>query len=169
MITSTERGTGESISVGMAEIGIAFGPNDVLIARGVGSCVIVCAWDPKTGVGAMAHVVQPRDPAATVTGNVRYADQAVPVLLEQLQTAGAERRRLVIKLAGGASLLQQTRRNGEEPLGTQNVRAVEAALLRYALVARGSSVGGTFGRTVTLELATGRLRVRTLGQGETVI
>jgi chemotaxis protein CheD len=161
--------TAEATAVGMAEIGICFGPDGVLIARGVGSCVIVCAWDPTTRVGGMAHVVQPRDPAAGETGNIRYADQAVPVLLGRLRSAGAEDHRLVIKLAGGASLLLQTRRTGDEPLGTQNVRAVEAALLRYGLLARASSVEGTCGRTVTLDLATGQLHVRTLGQGETVL
>jgi chemotaxis protein CheD len=161
--------TPEATAVGMAEIGIGFGPDAVLIARGVGSCVIVCAWDPKTRVGGMAHVVQPTDPAAGATGNVRYADQAVPTLLERLRSAGAEPHRLVIKLAGGASLLLQTRRAGEEPLGTQNTRAVEAALLRHGLLARASSVGGTCGRTVTLDLATGQLRVRTLGQGESLL
>jgi chemotaxis protein CheD len=165
---ATQR-TGEATSVGMAEIGICFGPDEVLIARGIGSCVIVCAWDPRSRIGGMAHVVQPRDPAARTTGNIRYADQAVPVLLDRLRSAGTEQRRLVIKLAGGASLLMQTRRIGEEPLGTQNVRAVEAALLSHGLVARASSVGGTCGRTVTLDLATGQLHVRTLGQGETVL
>lgn len=167
MITAPR--TAEATAVGMAEIGIAFGPDEVLIARGVGSCVIVCAWDPKARVGGMAHVVQPRDPAARVTGNIRYADQAVPVLLERLRASGAEHHRLVIKLAGGASLLQPTRRAGEEPLGTQNVRAVEAALLKQRLLPRASNVGGTHGRTVTLELRTGQLHVRTLGQGETVL
>jgi chemotaxis protein CheD len=163
------RRTTEATAVGMAEIGICLGPDEVLIARGVGSCVIVCAWDPKTRIGGMAHVVQPRDPAPLGTGNLRYADQAVPALLGRLCSAGAERQRLVIKLAGGASMLLQKRRPGDEPLGTQNVRAVEAALLAHGLMARASSVGGTCGRSVTLDLATGQLHVRTLGQGETVL
>jgi chemotaxis protein CheD len=151
--------------VGLAEIGLAAGPDGQLVAHGVGSCVIVCAWDPASRVAGMAHVVQPHSLPSATAGSARYADLAVPALLARMRDAGADAARLVVKLVGGASVLRPLAALGE-PLGALNVRAVEAALDKEGIRPRASDVGGTHGRTATFDAATGRLHVKTLGLGE---
>jgi chemotaxis protein CheD len=154
-----------ALPVGLAEIGLAFGDEGQLVAHGVGSCVIVCAWDAANRIAGMAHVVQPQSGPTAAAGSARYADRAVPALVAQMRAAGANPARLVVKLVGGASVLRPLAVCGE-PLGGLNARAVEAALAKEGLRPHASDVGGTHGRTATFDAATGRLHVRTLGLGE---
>jgi chemotaxis protein CheD len=154
-----------AIPVGLAAIGVTSSTECQLVAHGVGSCVIVCAWDPVSRLAGMAHVVQPHSPPTAATGTARYADRAVPALLAQMRAAGADPARLVVKLIGGASVLRPPM-GGAEPLGMLNVRAVESALAKQGIRPQASDVGGTHGRTATFDAATGRLHVKTLGLGE---
>ena len=49
---------GNTIAVGMGEVKVAKFP-DSLAAYGVGSCVIVFMYDPKTKCGGGAHIMLP--------------------------------------------------------------------------------------------------------------
>jgi chemotaxis protein CheD len=154
-----------AIPVGLAAIGVSSDAECQLVAHGVGSCVIVCAWDPVSRIAGMAHVVQPQSPAAAPADTARYADRAVPALLARMRAAGADPTRLLVKLVGGASVLRPPI-GGSEPLGLLNIRAVEAALAKQGIRPQASDVGGTHGRTAPFAAATGRLHVKTLGLGE---
>lgn len=78
-------------------------PDAVLICYGIGSCIAVSAFDPVAKVGAMAHIVLPvSNNAISSSLPVKFADVAIPLTLEKMEEAGAERSRIVIKIAGGA-------------------------------------------------------------------
>lgn len=148
-----------SVAVGLGEVKTGRDTANTLVAYGVGSCVIVCAWDPIARAGGMAHVVLPvsldgSDPDG------RYADHAVPMLVEQLVALGALARRLVVKLAGGAGVIGP---NAGEPVGDRNVRAVEEVLARHNLRVVAADVGGSHGRTVRFDPSNGRVVVKRLG------
>lgn len=153
-------------AVGLGGMAISRAPGDVLAAYGVGSCVILCAWDGLARVAGMAHIVQPRSPENAVA-SAWYADAAVPTLVGHLRSAGATAARLVVKMAGGASLLQPAQRADRQTIGDLNARAVQDALAGQGLRLAASDLGGAHGRTVLLDVASGRVVVKTLGQGET--
>lgn len=155
------------IAVGLSEVKVTRGPDAVLVAYGLGSCVALCAWDPASRIAGMAHIVLPRSPRAGA-GDTRYADRAVPELLERLTDDGAPLARLVLRMAGGASLLSTSAPEAES-LGCQNSRAVLAALAGFGLGVSAADVGGKHGRTVTLDPTTGSVVVRTLGRGEVML
>jgi hypothetical protein len=100
-----------AIPVGLAAIGVSSDAECQLVAHGVGSCVIVCAWDPVSRIAGMAHVVQPQSPAAAPADTARYADRAVPALLARMRAAGADPTHLLVKLVGGASVLRPASRS----------------------------------------------------------
>src|SRR3954453_14838404 len=90
-------------SVRMGEMSVGFGAGAELVARGLGSCIGLALVDRVAGVAGLAHIVLPeaQDKQAT-TG--KFADLAVPELIDQMCTAGASRRRLEAAIAGGAKM-----------------------------------------------------------------
>ena len=77
----------------------------VLVTLGLGSCVAIMLHDAAARVGGMAHVLLPsKSLARDETNAAKFPETAVPMLVERLRGLGAEPRRLVAKLAGGASM-----------------------------------------------------------------
>ena len=74
----------------------------------LGSCVSTCLWDPVARVGGMNHFMLPGDgaaPSATWAASARFGVYAMEVLINQMTRLGADRRRLVAKVFGGARVL----------------------------------------------------------------
>ena len=150
------------IHVGIGELAASKDKNTVLVAYGLGSCVGISAFDAQAGVAAMVHVLLPasegkpgdaREPA-------RFADLGVAALLARCQELGALKVRLIIKIAGGASVLGVS--NGEKfKIGERNAEAVKEHLKRQGLRASVEDLGGTKGRTLELHVAGGKTFVRT--------
>jgi chemotaxis protein CheD len=151
--------------VGIGQLELSDRPEQPLVAIGVGSCIIVCAWDRSRRLGGMAHVVQPRSSHGRASGDARYADQAVPLLLRRMAEQGARTGGLIVKIVGGAAVLFGAPPGGE-PLGLQNAQAVEHALSRFGLPVAAREVGGRHGRTVVFDPGTGEVLIRPLGHGE---
>ena len=150
--------------VGMAEVKITRCTDDVLIALGLGSCIGVCAFDPQTGVAGMAHIVLPES-AGHVASPGKFADTAIPLLMEEMSRRGALISRIRVALAGGAQLFAF---NGSGPrleIGPRNAAAVQEQLQKRQITVVATDLGGNTGRTVHL-FADGRMMVKTIGQGE---
>lgn len=157
---------GQTIMVGMAEIKIAVGSEDILAALGLGSCIGVCAYDPLMRVAGMAHVVLPESLGAGADPAGKYADTAIPALLEEMQRAGAAPGRICIAIAGGAQLFTFAGATPRLDIGQRNMVAVMKSLEKYSLNVVAQDTGGNAGRTVHLFVGDGRVRVKTIGQGE---
>lgn len=136
-----------------------------LIAYSLGSCVAICLYDPVSRAAAMAHVVLPAAPASGPGATPgKFADTAVPALVEALLGDGASPTRLHCWLAGGAAVLCL---GGSLPnIGQRNAEAARAALARARIPVRGEALGGHRGRTVRLLAGTGRVLVRTVSGPE---
>ncbi|MBS1241988.1 MAG: hypothetical protein H6R40_1415 [Gemmatimonadetes bacterium] len=157
--------TGRPIAVGMAELAVARAP-ERLAALGLGSCVALALYDPAVRVGGMAHVLLPAPPPGTanpVPG--RYAQTAVPLLVAQLEAAGADRGRLVARLAGGAAMFVGLAPPGAIQTGDRNILAVREALSAAGIPIAGEWVGGDFGRSLVFDLASGRVEVASVRHG----
>src|SRR2546423_15144484 len=91
------------LSVGIGEVKSSADATDVLVARGLGSCIGLALVDPAQGVAGLAHIMLPDSVEAGKSG-LRYADCAVPALLDMLLELGAKRHRLSVALVGGAQM-----------------------------------------------------------------
>ncbi len=137
----------------------------VLVTLGLGSCVAIMLHDPGVPAGAMAHVLLPsRSLARDHSNPAKFPETAVPLLVERLRALGATPGRLVAKLAGGASMFSQLLQPGTIQMGERNVVASRAALRAAGIPVVREAVGGTVGRTVRFDVASGAVDVRSVGQ-----
>jgi chemotaxis protein CheD len=158
--------------VGMAEIKVA-GPGQpsrpapsVLTALGLGSCIGICAYDRVARIAGMAHVVLPESGGGQAESPGKFADTAIPALLEEMRRLGAIPARLSIAIAGGAQLFSFGAGASRLEIGARNAQRVLEGLQKHRLEVSAKDVGGNAGRTVQLFVEDGRVRVKTIGRGE---
>jgi chemotaxis protein CheD len=113
------------------------------LAAAVDSSVLVCLWDVEERMGGACHFVEPTG-ALDALEPGRYGNRAIAVLLDELEAAGCDRRRLRAKLFGGADA-----RAGSD-LGARNVAVAEQLLDALDIPVVGADTGGARPRKVTL-------------------
>ena len=142
----------------------------VLVTLGLGSCVAIMLHDPQTKTGAMAHVLLPSTSLARdLTNRAKFPETAVPLLIERLKALGADPRRLVAKLAGGARMFSQLVTPGTIQMGERNVLASRSALRAASIPVIREAVGGDRGRSVRFYMKDGRVEIRSVGADADVI
>lgn len=158
------------IRVGMADLAVTHNPG-ILVTVGLGSCVGIVCYDPRAKLGGMAHAMLPcRNSSRARENPAKFADSALPLLVEELTRLGARHQRLEARLVGGAQMFT-TRGQGSEILriGEKNVEAALEALRQAKIRLVAQDTGGDYGRTVHFDTSTGQLRVRTMAQGEKIL
>ena len=159
----------KEIVVTVADWAADVGPVD-LVTLGLGSCVAIMLYDKDTRAGAMAHVLLPsRSLARDAANPAKFPETAVPLLIQRLTQLGADPRRLVAKLAGGASMFANIMTPGSIQMGERNIVASRNALRAAAVPITAEAVGGGGGRSVRFHLADGRVEIRTVGADAGVI
>lgn len=153
----------------MADWAAAQGTHD-LLTLGLGSCVAIMLYDQETKIGGMAHVLLPsRSLARDATNPAKFPETAVPLLIQRLTQLGADPRRLVAKLAGGASMFAALMTPGTIQMGERNIVASRNALRDAAIPIVAEAVGGGQGRSVRFHLADGSIEIRTVGADVTIL
>ena len=135
--------------------------DDIMIVTVLGSCVSACLWDPKLRIGGMNHFMLPGDSAASsgVT-SATLGLYAMEVLINRMLKLGAERKRLVAKVFGGASVLE-----GMDALnvGTQNGAFALEFLAEEGIPVAAQDLYDVCPRKVYFFTATGKVMVKRLG------
>lgn len=149
---------GDSHNVLIGAIDIAHAPDHLVSV--LGSCIALVLFDPFAGIAGMAHVLLPDSRGDRTSTPGKYADTAVPALIESLMVHGALRSRLQAQLAGGARMFGAA--SATIDIGTANVRAVSAALAAANVPVAHLDVGGGQGRKAHFDIAKGRMSVQTL-------
>ncbi|MGH2634307.1 MAG: chemotaxis protein CheD [Tepidiformaceae bacterium] len=150
------------VSIGIAEIVVSREPAEILVAYGLGSCVGVTVFDAEGRLGGMAHVLLPASEGRTPgpAEPARFADCGIDALLQLFTDAGAIKRRLIVKIAGGGSVLGPA--NAQKfKIGERNAEAIKERLRHHGLSVVSSELGGVTGRTLELHVASGKTFVRT--------
>ncbi len=139
-----------------------------LVTVGLGSCVAIAIHDPLAKVAGLAHVLLPDPIGATAAEHpAKFATTAVPLLLSEMRALGAKGP-FTAKIAGGASLFGALLSTGGS-MGGRNVAATRTALEKARVEVKAEDVGGTAGRTVVLDVASGKLTVKSVQRGDRVI
>jgi chemotaxis protein CheD len=154
-----------NIAVGLGELHVTKDPDAVLICYGIGSCIAVSAFDPVAKVGAMAHIVLPvSNNCISSSLPVKFADATIPLTVEKMEKAGAERSRMVIKIAGGAKMLRGVKAGSILNIGERNIVAVNEAINKLGLRIHAQDIRGNWGRCLWLYISSGQTRVKTAEQ-----
>jgi chemotaxis protein CheD len=154
-----------SLTVGLGEIHISTTPQDVLVAFGLGSCVGVGVYDPVAHVAGLLHAVLP-EANGSEPPSAKYVNTGIPLLLEQVEKAGALRARLTVRMAGGANMLTAPGFTQSFDIGARNIAAAHAKLQQLGLRLAAEEVGGNVGRTVRLYSSDGKMTIRSMGNPE---
>lgn len=148
----------EEVRVDMAEMKVENRPIELVTS--VGSCIAICMYDQKNRCGGLAHIMLP---TAAIAPNEqlpsKYADTAVPALIEGIQKIAKKEGCLSAKMVGGANMFSNIKNNTLE-IGAKNIVAVRETLGNYGVRLTGVDVGGTHGRRVSFNVETGVTSVR---------
>lgn len=146
--------------VGMADLNIGRAP-DILTTVGLGSCIGLTLYDPVTKVGGLVHYMLPDSKAVTNNSNIaKFADTGVQELLKRVTMAGANRGRLVAKIAGGAKMFAVTQESNIGSVGERNSFAAKQLLHQLNIRLIAEDTGLNFGRTVELHCDTGDFYIK---------
>jgi chemotaxis protein CheD len=151
------------VVVGVADCRITKDAEASIVTYALGSCVAVAIHDPVARVGGMLHLMLPEsslDTAKAERNPFMFADTGIPLLFRQAYAAGAEKRRLVVRIAGGAQVMDDA---GVFNIGKRNCLTVKKVLWRAGVMITAEAVGGRESRTVRLEIESGRFLMRTAG------
>jgi chemotaxis protein CheD len=151
--------------VGIAEMHISTDPDTTLITYALGSCLGISIYDPVARVGGLLHVMLPEssiNPERAVINPCRFVDTGVPRLFHASYDAGARKERLEIKVAGGATAHPDPSADSFQ-IGKRNFLMLRRLLWRNGVLIKAHDIGGQGSRTMLLEIATGRVRIRSQG------
>jgi chemotaxis protein CheD len=153
------------IRVGIADLKTAEPPNK-LITVGLGSCIGIAIYDSLTKVGGLAHIMLPDSTQFTNVNNpMKFADLAIPLLLEKMQKEGASKNRLKAKIAGGASMFNFSDKSMIMDIGNRNGISVKNVLKEIGIPIVGEDTGGNKGRTMVFDPGNGIVQLKTVGVG----
>lgn len=154
------------IDVGIADKKIAKAPVK-LITRGLGSCVGVTIYDPGKKIGGMAHAMLPDiDRVTAQVSPLRFVNYLIKSMVEELENCGCFRKHLEAKLFGGAHMFGFLSSESVLNVGDKNVEKARAVLKEMGINIAVDDTGGTFGRTITLNLENGKVLIKTISWGE---
>ena len=150
----------QNIVVDIADMKIAVGEDYELTTYALGSCIGVTLYDPVARVGGMLHYMLPEaaiNPEKARQNPFMFADTGIPLLFREAYKHGAVRGRLIIKLAGGANVLDQSNHFN---IGKRNYLAARKLFYRNNLLIASEFVGGISGKTMRLRLKDGRVEIK---------
>jgi chemotaxis protein CheD len=152
-----------NIVVNVSDARVSQDPDDVLVTYSLGSCIGVCLYDPVARCAGMLHFQLPTstlDAGRAQANPCMFADTGMAALLDDLAALGAQPRRLKVKLAGGAEILDD---KGVFSIGKRNHTAIRKILWQRGLLLSAEMVGGSEPRTVYLHVADGSAVVKSRG------
>ena len=160
----------EIIKVGMADLKTCIAP-DGITTLGLGSCVGVAIRDTSGKVGGLAHVMLPDSTAIknSQTNIAKFADTGIVELVRQMEALGASKRKMVAKIAGGATMFNYLGKSEAMQIGNRNVEAVKAKLGELGIPILAEDTGLNYGRTVIFYPTTGEFHIKAVGKQETII
>ena len=143
--------------IGVGDGGVSGDPEAVLVTYALGSCIAVMLHDPVAHVAGMVHYMLPESSDCRPERELRpckFADTAIPLLLQAALAKGADKRRLLVYAAGGAQIMND---NSGFNIGKRNCLALRKALWKFGLITHAEDTGGSLVRTVRLEVGSGRV------------
>ncbi|MCI8483592.1 MAG: chemotaxis protein CheD [Lachnospiraceae bacterium] len=158
-----------TIKVGMADLNICKAP-DMITTLGLGSCIGIAVYDPVVKIGGLAHIMLPDSTQMRNNSNIaKFADTGIEELIKRVMAAGANKRRLVAKIAGGAKMFQVSGLSTIGNVGDRNAEASRIKLKQLGIPLLAEDTGLNYGRTVELYPATGEFYIKAVGKSLKII
>jgi len=143
---------------------------EILFTGGIGSCVVICLWDPITLIGGMAHMPLPdsKDSFSRDWFSFGIApDVAFPYLLEKMYARGAKSGQISLRMVGGGNMFSNIPHF--QDVGQTILASTSRLALQLRLPVLKGCTGGKFGKSAEFNVQTGKICVQhTNGLIETI-
>ena len=157
------------IKVGMADYKIAKSP-DSLITLGLGSCIGIVIYDKVKQIAGMAHIMLPSSQEIKNNSNkMKFADTCLDLMMADLLKANVNKSSLKAKIAGGAQMFSISLKSDTLNIGKRNAMAVKEKLKALNIPIVAEDILGNSGRTITFDVSTTNLHIKSIGKGESII
>ena len=159
---------GQKLIVGISDWKVGRG-DDIIVTYALGSCIGTCLYDKLSGIAGLSHIMLP-DSTAIIDGNqtrMKFADTALPDMVERMKAMGASPLNLRAKIAGGAVMFQTA--NSRFNIGERNIQAVKAALAKLRIPILAEDVGLNYGRTMTFWAENGAVEISSTVMGKKML
>ena len=153
------------IVVGISDLKVSDNVNDVLVTYALGSCVGVTVYDPVARVGGLLHFMLPEsslDIRKAGENPAMFADTGIPLLFKSCYELGAKKKRMTVRVAGGASILDDA---NFFRIGQKNITAMKKLFWKNNVLIEGEDTGSNCNRTFSIHISTGKVFVRTAHNG----
>lgn len=149
--------------VGISDLKVSSNPADSMVTYALGSCIAVAVYDPAARVGGLLHYMLPDstlDAAKAKETPAMFADTGIPLLFKSCYKLGADKKRMVVKVAGGASILDES---NFFRIGQKNIMAMRKLFWSNNVLIDAEDTGENFNRTVRIDLGTGKFYIKRAG------
>lgn len=161
--------TSAATLVGMGDIQ-AGGSSTEFGCLGIGSGIVVAAYDAEAKIGACAHFFLPTAPNDFDRSRPgKYVDTGIAELVTRMRRLGAQEENILLALVGGASVLTTEGGGARHDLGARNVDAAHRTLIDLGLRCLVEDLGGQIGRSLSMSARDGEVRIRTCLHPEKVL
>ncbi len=150
--------------VGIADMKVSSDPKETLVTHSLGSCIGLAVYDSVVKVGGMLHYMLPEskmDPAKARERPFMFADTGIQLLFKACYKLGAEKRRMIVKVAGGSQIMDPS---GVFNIGKRNYATLRKIFWRNNVLVDAEDIGGTSNRTMWLSIATGEVKLKISGR-----
>ena len=151
------------INVGIGDFKITSAPD--ILRTILGSCVGICLYDPKLKIGGLSHIMLPNAPSNSVS-IFKYAESAIPAMIDNMQKEGADKKRMIAKIAGGAKMFNTKENSIMGEIGNNNINKVKELLKESNIKVVAEDTGGDYGRTLDFYLESGTIKIKVMGAVE---
>jgi chemotaxis protein CheD len=156
--------TENQLTVDIADMKITRDGSIKLITYSLGSCLGVSAYDAVNKVGGLVHFMLPLssiDPEKAAAMPYMFVDSGLPLFLNKMIDAGAEKKNFIIRVAGGAQMLDEQKVFN---IGDRNMTVLRKLLWKNNILIKSSDVGGSVSRTMSLYMESGKTTLKIAGK-----
>ena len=139
--------------------------NPKVLKTVLGSCVALILYDKSSRIGGMAHIFLPRKkPESVGEPDSKYADTAVPALLDAVVELGARRQNIFAFMVGGGNIFKPLKKTTLPTVAELNVQVTQESIKEHRIPLLGCDVGRDKGCKVSFDLSTGDMVIVDLKQ-----
>lgn len=153
----------EAIEIFLQPGEVYFGDHTIRIRTVLGSCVAITLWHPRHKVGGMCHYMLARRKGQdSIELDGRYADEALQLLLREINAIGGNPREYQVKLFGGGNMFVHAPSSAQRQINVadDNVVAGRELLAQHGFTISAEQLGGHGHRQVIFEISSGDVWVR---------
>ena len=123
----------------------------------------------STDEGLLHYMLPDSTKLKNNTNIAKFGDTGIRELLKQVLASGANQRRLVAKIAGGACMFEMSGLSSVGNVGARNAEAAKEILKELKIPLIAEDTGLNYGRTVELKCETGEYVIKAVGKQIKVI